>query len=259
MIVEAISKIVKMSRETLLDTDRGKMIYNDNHESYDRLYPFMHRDLSNVESLIKVVVEEARRRENDDGEMMTVIFTALGGKFYVDDKENGDTWNYNRTLSQQWEAINRLIDKPMSHIEFIRGLQKIYPSMVDYDVVAPMFRKVSFGGKTKVVSQPIVEAGKAGRDISFDLDVEGHGQYSEHLPGELRIELQYAKASSMTYPSNLYIDMALEDKEYNPKPIFTLVWPEKEIIEERALHDEFLEFQNRLSEKLPNLLAVLDY
>lgn len=245
---------VDFNRSILLDTTRGQYIYSDSEQEYSPLLPAEKRSVCNVASFGGAVLEEAKRRENPTGAFMTVIFGEEGGVFYPDDRQRLDLWYFKRRLSQQWQALTGIINKNHDHRSFLRALQGVRPSIQNYPGIIREFRKVTFDNKTSVTSQPILEAGHAGVDISFTLDTK-NGQTQTVMPGSIPMAMPFSAASSKMYSFNLELDVTLNSGN---EPCFQLIFPEREIIIEQAISDEVKCFQDHV-ENLSDILVLQNY
>lgn len=242
-------------RPISLETIRGEHIYSDAKQEYKLLIPELERGISSVESLAMAVLEEATRRENETGKFMTVIFTDRGGRFYPDDKRRLDKWEYERCLSQQWKHLTQYLGRDMKHLDFVRFLQGLRPSVTDYISLMREYKKVTFDGKTSVTSQPIIEDGKGGSQVAFTLETK-NGQTQAAMPGEIKIDLPYTRGSLHTYELTIELDVYLDD---NNQVKFRPVCPDIEAVVEQAIADELEFFKEQTFEKLPELLVLLDY
>lgn len=246
--------IKRDTRRVLLETELGTYIYNDGDKEYKRLKSPQSRTISNIDSFTKVVLEEARRLNNPTGDFMTVIFTEKGAKFYTDDKLRGDTWAYERSLSQQWSWLLDSINKPMTHLELLRRIQGLKPSITDYRNLFNQFKRVSITNNTVVTSQPILEDGRTNAELVFNMEAKaGSGETQAHMPGELLLTMPYTKGFDKQYEFTIELDGHTDEQS---KIRFRLVFPERELVEEAAIADELTYFQEKTS-ALPNLLTVL--
>lgn len=241
-------------RPIRMDTFRGEYLYSDEKRSYAPLLPELKRGISTVESLVGAVLEEAKRRENTTGQFMTVIFTEKGGVFYPDDKARLDLWTYERCLSQQWEALLRGLNNDTTHLSFIRFLQGLRSSIVGYPDIIREFKKVQFDGKTAVTSQPIIENGAAGKQVSFTLETK-NGVTQTEMPGTIPLTLPFTRGGTKLYNLVLELDVALQGDNV----VFRPVVPEIESVTEQAIADEVNYFEGEVKGMLPELLVLLDY
>jgi hypothetical protein len=255
-LVEFLTGAAKVDhkREISIETKRGTYLYNDGEKHYSRLIPEYKRKLSNVESLAVVVTEEAKRRNIDNGQFMTVIFTESGGVFFPDDERRLDEWHFDRCLSQQWEYLAKHLNRPMFHKQFLRFMQGLRPSLgYHYSTLMRDYRKVTFDNNTSVKSQPILESGTAGVLVNMTLSTRAGDQEIE-MPGGFEINLQFAKAGEKIYTLPVELDVALEDG----KPEFMLVCPTLDSVRDQAIQDEVAFFREATA-NLPELLILVDY
>ena len=245
---------VDNKRPIITDTDRGPYLYDDGERKYGRLIPEYSRSLSNVESLATAVLEEASRRNIDNGQFMTVIFTENGGTFYPDDKKRLDKWVFERCLSQQWLHLTKGLNRPMSHKDFLRWMQGLRPSLAEgYPLLMREYRKVTFDHNTSVASQPILENGKAGALVNITLTTKS-GDQDMTMPGGFDIVTSFAKAGEQQYVVPVELDVALNEGRIEFMP----VCPTLESIKDKAIQDE-VGFFREATAKLPELLILVDY
>lgn len=255
-LIDVFKKAAKIDhkRPIVQDTNRGELLYNDSQGCYNALIPEFKRSLSTVDSLVMAVEEECKRRENQTGNFMTVVFDVDGGIFYPDDKKRLDRWNYARCLSQQWEHLTEHLNQDMRHLDFIRFLQGLRPSILDYPSIMKEFKKVTFDARTSVTSQPIIEDGQAGSQVSFILDTK-NGKTQTQMPAAIMVHLPFVRGSATNYDLTIELDVALDRNE---QVVFRPVCPEIETVTEQAINDEFQVFKNS-TQDLKDLLVLLDY
>jgi hypothetical protein len=263
MLTEAIHLVQRQNRPEILTTSRGPHIYSDRQQEYMLLFPPFERTVSNVESFAAAVIEESRRRENPTGKFMTAIFNEEGGVFYPDDEKRIDKWLYKRCHSQQWRWLMQYINKPLKHIDFLRALQGLRPSINAYPEIIREYRKVKFDSSTVVSGQPMLEKGESGGSIVVTLKTKS-GDQEQDMPSSFVVIMPYAKASETDYEFQLEVDACLNE---NNEMRFTLLFPDMETIIEQALADEVDYFRNQVmpegNEKkqqlqLPEKIVALD-
>lgn len=246
-------------REIILKTQIGDYIFNDSAEKYERLIPYLDRSVSNVESFASYVIEYCNREENSDGHEVAVLFSMHGATCYPQDGLLQDKISYARKKSQQWEQIEKLLDREMTHKELLRAFQLLKPSIGGgYADLTNQYKKITFDDKVSVTSQPIVENGSAGAAISFNYSVASGGQSQTKLPSEFTLTLQFAWGSSRYYDLDIEIDPSLvKDKNENTIIKFTLIAPQIENLKMQAINDEISDFIKETSEfGLEKILCV---
>lgn len=145
--LEYLHGLTARERHALVEVKDGSgrwLVYNDKDRNYSPIERFVKRDrrVSNVESLAAMVIEEARRAgvggsaDRDVGDQMTVIFDAQGAAFHLDDRDGRAVFRYQRTLSPQWQILDAAAGRPMGHVEFVRLLQSLKPSIENAPRVA---------------------------------------------------------------------------------------------------------------------------
>lgn len=267
MIEEAITRVEKLTTEKLrkpvLDLQDGSnrlYLYNDKAQKYeevDRWAPSGY-GVSNVESFATLVKEAARRKENPTGNLMTVIFSATGATFAADDRDRRDLFAYDRTNSPQWKALLEILNKPMDHPTFVRALQRLRPSIKDYDRIIRHYRKVSFGETLGIVSEPILTDGKSQNAYQVAIEARGGAENTTTLPSEFVVELQFTRGSSSRYLMTIELDLSTIPKGDRKELRFTLIAPEVSVVVEQAIEDEVAWFRGEAKD-LSELLILVDY
>jgi hypothetical protein len=245
-------------------------------------------DVSNVESFLALVREETVRRATDvaddgslspatdrkkgatslatkrhDGSFMTVVFGAKGATFSPDDRIRLDAFTYTRVHSPQWSALIASLNKPYEHKEFIRALQRLRPSIVNYEELMRQLRKISFSDKTNIASEPLLQNGQSQNEYRVDIEVRGgvtagNTSTSTALPSSFDVSLQYARGGEHRYTTTVEIDLSTLMKAERKELRFTLIAPDLPNVEESAIDDEVAFFRSKV-EDIPRLLVLQDY
>lgn len=263
MIQEALAYLTGLAtrkRPAMLKLEDGSgdvMIYDDAKKQYEARPRFVKRErsVSNVESFARMVIEEARRA-GCSGDWMTVVFNQSGGRFYLNDKDGRTVFTYARELAPQWQLLVGAHGRGHAHADFVRLLQQLKPSIVDYSTVMMQFRKVTFGQSTEVDSAPTLVEGASGSAYAVRAKV-GSAVSQASLPGEIKFALQFTRSSSMKYESEVEVDVQLN--EAKKTLTFTLLFTDRPALEERALTDEAAWFKSEVGPKLPQLSILEDY
>jgi len=144
----------------------------------------------------------------------------------------------------------------MRHRDFVRTLQRLRPSIIDYHEIFNKFRAVTFTNSTRVTSQPIITGGKAGGNINFNLETKsGEGEINIELPAGFEVNMPIVRAGEHEYRFPIEIDCALtEQNEVMFKPIFA----DKENVLDQMIHDEVKWFKEQVS-KLSDILILMDF
>ncbi len=185
---------------------------------------------------------------------MTVSLTRSGGSFHCDDKTRLDHYAYVRQLSQQWLALEKVLGKPMKHLDLLRFIQSMKPSIPAYNELSLAYRRVSFDHQTTIDSQPVVDdMGKAKHQIIVEVTVKG-GQAQAKLPATIDMSMPVARAGQ-EYSFQLDVDPALDTSK---QITFTLIFAAKDMIFDTMLTDEAKELREACDE-LEDLLVIENY
>ena len=257
MIKEALEHIQKLMRPSELMINERQYLYSDCEEQYKRVLPNQTRDVSNIDSFVDIILEEARRTENDDGDWMTVIVKQSGGKLFVDDKKQGDIWTYSRCYSNEWHQLMDALGDKMSHLEFVRWLQSFQNAVIDYPDLARLFRSVSLDSKSTFASAPTLNEGKTGLTVDFSLEAKGDGPDKKvSLPSEIRFFMPITRGSKKYYRGRVNYDITVEPSR---GPVFTLAFPEKDMMLDQLLKDEYDYVVEKVKPKLKDICILQDY
>lgn len=290
MIAEAINRVLQQStskpRESVLTLNDGSgrvFLYDDAKQRYEAIGRHVSQTgkVSNVESLAALVLEEARRRgpifmnvtaaeeegvanaeftkREHEGDWMTVSFDANGATFSPDDQHRLDSFTYKRTLSQQWLQLQKFLSgEPLEHADFVRLLQTLRPSIVNYSDIIREFRKISFDSRISIASAPLLDSdGKGGNAFVLEYQARNTTQETK-LPSEFEVEMAFARGSSKTYRFTVEVDIALVDRGEKKTIRFALVSPDLENVREQAIADEIAYFREQTA-SLPHLLTLLNF
>jgi hypothetical protein len=247
--------------------DGRQFIYSDKEQEYAEIERFVKFEgsVSTVESFAELVVEYAKRFETKaqgktaaaaikpTGRNQTVTFTSKGATYSPDDEDRRHLFTYNRVLSQQWNA---LVGKSMFHKDFIRALQTLSPSIVDYSLVLASFRKLTVSKDVKLVSEPVLnDSGDSNNGYNVQLSVKG-GTSETTLPSMITAKVQFARGGAATY--DVPIDVDLSDRE--GVPVITLYAQTLAAIADQAVLDEMKFFDEQMDATgLKELLTVVNF
>lgn len=254
-------------RPEILKLDDGSeraWILDPAEMKYAPIEPFISKaeSVSNVESLAAAVEHEfLRMGKPEAGRFMTVSFTQEGGTFDADVRVIRDDFTFKRKLSPQFELLMQSAGKPFGHVEFLRLLQALRPSIPTFKEFFREFRKINFNQRTEIVSAPIVERGEAGSSISIAFEAKSTGAKGvpARLPGEVEMVMAFARGSDRKYKHTVEIEASLEGGPENPQLKFRLVFVDRDIILEKAVDDEIEFFKKEIKAKVPELLVLRDF
>ena len=250
MLKEFFDHLITFKRETILPSSVGPLLYSDSHKEYKPLIKPINRTVSNLESLIKVVFEEAERRNNPEGRNMTLIFDKDGATFWPDDITRTDSWIYRRSFTDQWLKFQQAINKQFDHVGFLRTLQALKPSILGYQDFSRDFRKVNISAGESISSAPILEDGNAGSAISFTVQASSGISKTSKLPAEIRFSMPIVKNDLHDSYFEAEIDASLtNDKENKESKIkLSMMFFETDIVIEDLIKNEIEKFVSETQE-----------
>lgn len=259
MIKEALQYIADLGtkeRPPILAADDGSgrtYRYDDAAQIYVEVDRFVKRarSVSNIESFAAMTIEEARR-SGHGGDWMTVIFDKSGAHLHLDDRDGRTVFRYEREISWQWKALQEAA-QPREHLQFIRQLQKLRPTIVDYLKVLTEFRKVSFSAQTRVESAPTLEEGRAGIVHSIEFEAK-NGKTRAELPSSIHCVLPFAQGSKKLFESA--VEVAVELNEQTKKVQFALSFADAFALTEEAISHEVEWFRGQVADL--KLLSILE-
>jgi len=262
-IAQAVHLIQETStaanRDAFVTLDDGRrFLYSDADKKYDEIDRFVKLEgaVSTIESLADLVVTYSKRLNRVNGGNQTVTFTSDGAKYSPDDEDRRHVFTYKRVLSQQWQTLVSLLNKPMSHKELIRALQSLSPSIENYALVMAAFRRLVVSKDVKLASEPVLnESGDSGNSYSVQLSIRG-GTTETTLPSVIDLKLQYARASEAIY--DVAVDVDLSDRD--GVPVITLFAPTLPAIADKAVIDEMKYFDDTMkANSLSETLIVVNF
>lgn len=221
-------------------------------------------NVSNVDSLITAVIEEAKRLENKTGSKMTVVFSQTGGVFQpdVDLETKGVKYVYNRKFSNQWNIIKQLLNANyMDHFTLIQSLRALKPSLIEgmgkdgYIKLTQFYSKLKLNSSSELTSQPeFSENGELGEGYTVQFTLKsGADTEALYLPTKLQLKLPYVKNSDKLYALEIEISII---KNNGGAMAAKFLCSDYEQVEEEAMKDEIDKFKAAIQAKLPDLLMI---
>ena len=265
MLKELLNRVLELKRPDLLSTDTdGQYIYSDRDQQYRKVtVPTFQRQVSNIESFAAYLLKEQERENLShlDGLNTTVTFSENRASCQLNDKvSKEDLIAYDRENSPQWKYLIDKLTRKLTHAELLRVFQGLRPSFdQDYQEFMRSYRKVSFDEKLTINSQPVFEEGKAGVSMGIEFTRAGGGTNKTALPATLNLKVQFARDSKRFYLVELEIDSCISSNKEKPGLEFSLLWPDKDNVVAQAVADEIADFKGLVSERLPELLVVVNY
>lgn len=237
-------------------TDKSvEAIYNDANQKYETREPLKScENVSTVESFANFIKEELKRRGRETGKLATAVIDSNGGRFTADDDFQRGNCKFTRSLSEQWTAFAECIGRTYNHEEFLRLMQKLSPSIVDFEDLYPTFLDIRVIGRSEEVSKPFYVNGETEQGVKIKFKMRGGEDEDIILPDTFKIKLPYAKGN---YDKYYEVDVQLVYD--NRCGINILIQaPKFEQAEEKALLDE-VEFLKEELSKYPDLLVLFNF
>jgi hypothetical protein len=255
---------VAANRQTIITPDHRTFLYRPDLDRYEELERVVKQTgkVANVACLEALVLEEARRRLNVDGEFMTVCFTEGGAFFSPDDRERLDGYTYERVLAPEWKTIRDFNGKVMKHQEFLRLLQSLRWCLQAAGPVIRSFRSVDVSRVARIASAPTMVDGKAGVTLAVEIAAKvqggGEAQASQSLPGELVFSVPYARGDQV--PQTLEAEVVIEMARDGEKDVvlFGFIVPDIHAVERNAKTAEVAFFREGLK-ALPRVLVLENF
>lgn len=236
-------------------TIKKEAFYNDAEQRYIvRDYLKSCENVSTVQSFSDFIKEELKRRDKATGKLATAIISSSGGYFTADDDFQRGNCKFTRSLSEQWEAFKKCIGQTFNHEEFLRLMQKLSPSIVNFEELYPLFLDIRVIGRSESVSKPFYVNGECESGVKIKFKMHGGEDEDIILPDHFTIRLPYAKGN---YEKLYDIDVQLVYD--NRCGINVLIQaPRFEQAEEQALLDE-VEFLKEELKQYPDLLVLFNF
>ena len=236
-------------------TTTKEAFYNDAEQQYKvRDYLKTCENVSTVQSFMDFIKEELKRRNKESGKLATVIIDSNGGKFTADDDFQRGNCKFTRSLSQQWIMFRDCIGRTYNHEEFLRLLQSLSPSIVDFKELYPNFLDIRVIGRAETISKPFYVNGENEEGIKLKFKMRGGEDESIILPDTFKITLPYAKGN---YDKLYEVDVNLVYDNRCGVNILIQA-PTFEQVEEQALLDEVDLLKGNLSQ-YKDLLVLFNF
>ncbi len=211
-------------------------------------------EVSTVESFVDFIKEELKRRDKATGKLATAIIDSNGGYFTADDDFQKGNCKFKRSLSEQWIAFRDCLGRSFNHEEFLRLMQKLSPSISDFEELYPVFLDIRIIGRAETVSKPFYVKGEKEEGIKIKFKMQGGEDENIVMPESFKIQLPYAKGN---YDKLYEVDVQLIYDNRNGINILIQA-PKFEKVEEDALLDE-VEYLKSELEKYPELLVLFNF
>lgn len=230
-------------------------IYNDATQRYETRDPLKScENVSTVESFAVFIKEELKRRGRETGRLATAVIDSNGGRFTADDDFQRGNCKFTRSLSEQWETFKNCIGKSYNHEEFLRLMQKLSPSIVDFENLYPTLLDIRIIGRSEEISKPFYVNGETETGIKIKFKMRGGEDEDIIMPEKFTVKLPYAKGN---YDKFYNVDVQLVYD--NRCGINILIQaPMFEQAEEQALLDEVELLKKELSQ-YKDLLVLFNF
>ncbi len=236
-------------------TTTKEAVYNDSSRCYEvRNYLKTKEEVSTVKSFSKFIKEELRRRNKGTGNLATAIISSTGGKFTADDDFQRGICEFKRSLSEQWIAFANCIGRTYSHADFLLLIQKLSPSIVNFEKLYPQLLDIRVIGRAETVSKPFYVKGEAEEGVKIKFKMHGGEDEKIVLPDKFTLRLPYAKGN---YDKLYEVDV---DLVYDNRCGLSILIqaPKFEQTEERALLDE-VDYLKQELKQYPDLLVLFNF
>lgn len=230
-------------------------LYNDAAQRYETRDPLKScENVSTVGSFADFIKEELKRRGRETGKLATAVIDSSGGRFTADDDFQRGNCKFTRSLSEQWLAFRECIGRSYNHEEFLRLMQKLSPSIVNFEDLYPTFLDIRVIGRSESVSKPFYVNGETESGVKIKFKMHGGEDEDIILPDYFTIRLPYAKGNY-----DKFYDVDVQLVYDNRCGINILIQaPKFEQAEEKALLDEVTYLKEELS-KYPDLLVLFNF
>lgn len=230
-------------------------VYNDADQKYiirDSLKSC--ENVSTVQSFTNFIKEELKRRNRETGKFATAVIDSNGGRFTADDDFQRGNCKFTRSLSEQWLAFRDCIGRSYNHEEFLRLMQKLSPSIVNFKELYPTLLDIRIIGRSEEISKPFYVNGETESGVRIKFKMRGGEDENITMPESFTIRLPYAKGNY-----SKFYDVPVQLVYDNRCGINILIQaPEFEQAEEQALLDE-VEFLKKELSKYPDLLVLFNF
>ncbi len=236
-------------------TTKKEAFYNDANRCYVvRDYLKNSEEVSTVQSFSDFIKEELKRRNKETGKYATAVISSQGGHFTADDDFQRGNCTFRRSLSEQWLAFKNCIGRSYSHEEFLLLMQKLSPSIVNFEELYPTLLDIRVIGRAETVSKPFYVNGETEEGVKIKFKMRGGEDEDIILPDSFIVRLPYAKGNY----DKLY-DVEVNLVYDNRGGVSILIQaPKFEQAEEQALLDE-VNFLKEELKQYPELLVLFNF
>ncbi|MCD7740345.1 MAG: hypothetical protein LUH11_03245 [Candidatus Gastranaerophilales bacterium] len=230
-------------------------VYNDSEKKYITANDLKScENVSTVESFANFIKEELKRRNKETGKLATAVIDSDGGHFTADDDFQKGNCKFTRSLSEQWLTFKKSIGNSYNHEEFLRLMQKLSPSIVNFKEIYPTFLDIRIIGRAEAISKPFYVDGEAEAGVKIKFKMRGGEDEDIIIPETFKVALPYAKGN---YEKLYNVDVNLVYDNRSGLNILIQA-PTFEQVEEQALMDE-VEFLKQELSKYPDILVLFNF
>jgi len=260
--LEHIQSTTIPSETVTIETVNGKdaYLYTPSEQRYERV-AFIPREkpltVSEIESLARLVRLEASKTGG-----AVVVFSSYGATFlpgnttlaYGDGAAEASVLEtgrvatehcYTRRYSPQWAELRKVLTAgtKLSHLEFLRALQRLRPSIPEYATIFSAYQRVSLDANTKATNSPLVLRDGGASSIAFNVSLKS-GTAEVKLPAEFDVILPLTRFGS---PQEFAVEVDI-NVSADGKVLFGLIAPEMDLAEEEAISSEVVTFERLIKE-----------
>ncbi len=265
---QLIAPLQEAAKHSILKASNGReYLFSHYEKDYKELNPNppqldpIVRYVSTVDTLAKVVKEEALRAGNDTGEQMTILLDDSGATYTPNDRpeHRHHQWRYARATSQQWQTLADTLERKYSSIAFYEQLLKLSPSIVDSHEVLPAFRNTKVSDNSEFTDQNHFAGGDFARSSGIAIQVRGkEGDLELRIPDEITFRVPAVRGSSVLYDVKAFVKIGVERQDDKTVARFGLSVPTLDLTKEQLLLDEAEYLASQLK-SLPRVLIGMNY
>lgn len=273
MLAEFLEKITELTTPDSVVTveavnGRDVYVYSPKEREYEHM-AFIPRDeaitVSEIDSLVKLVKLEGREQG------AVVVFDATGATFlpgcesqFRDTEGDEDAEDRGRVAtkhrfvrrhSPQWSTLAAALKAgtTMTHLQFLRVLQSLRPSIVNYAAIYSAYQRISLEAGAKATSAPIVMLGDSGATLALTVEVKS-GKAEVKLPSEFAVEIPLTRFGAK---QSFTVEVDAQVKQENGALLFGLIAPEMALAEEAAIVGEVESFRELVKGNAVTVLVNL--
>lgn len=247
MLSKIIDFVNMLKNPETIETIDGQYIYNGDQRKYERVpanRPF-NRNVCNVDSFAKVVLEEVKRQGGDPkGYLKTVIFGRNGAEFFTDDTLGAEQnkWYFNREFTHLWDTVKELCSaQPLSHKDLLRELESVKFYIEDFEKLYQTISRLRASKKISFVSNPVFADGEQSGHYEWEQKIDSNGTTERAVcPSEIPFRGKIVRGSEIEYAFSLSLSPVLNEEK--GQIFFSLEMPGLDMVIDQVREDEYQAF-----------------